>query len=54
VAAILAVDESLKDKDYLMASVQKLIDERERLVAQLKTINWLTSTRRNRILFSAG
>jgi len=42
VAAILAVDESLKDKDYLMASVQKLIDERERLVAQLKTINWLT------------
>ncbi len=42
VAAIVAVEESLKDKDYLMASVQKLINERERLVAQLQTINWLT------------
>ena len=42
VAAIVAVQESLKDKDYLMASVQKLIDERERLVAQLQKINWLT------------
>jgi len=42
VAAIVAVEESLKDKDYLMASVQKLIDERERLVAQLRTISWLT------------
>jgi histidinol-phosphate aminotransferase len=41
VAAIVAVEESLKDKDYLMASVQKLIDERERLVAQLRTISWL-------------
>jgi histidinol-phosphate aminotransferase len=41
VAAIVAVEESLKDKDYLMASVQKLIDERERLVAQLQKINWL-------------
>ena len=36
VAAIVAVEESLKDNDYLMASVQKLIDERERLVAQLQ------------------
>jgi histidinol-phosphate aminotransferase len=42
VAAIVAVGESLKDKDYLMASVQKLIDERERLFIQLQKINWLT------------
>ena len=42
VAAIIAVEESLKDKDYLMASVQKLIDERQRLTNQLQKISWLT------------
>jgi len=42
VAAIVAVDESLKDAGYLMASVQKLVDERERLFNQLQKINWLT------------
>jgi histidinol-phosphate aminotransferase len=42
VAAIIAVEESLKDKDYLMASVQKLIDERQRLTNQLQKIDWLT------------
>ena len=42
VAAIAAVEESLKDVDYLMASVQRLIDERQRLLAQLKKITWLT------------
>jgi len=36
------VVESLKDKDYLLASVQKLIDERERLAAKLQEISWLT------------
>ena len=40
-AAQLAVAESLKDKDYLLASVQKLIDERQRLYAQLQKISWL-------------
>ena len=42
VAAQVAVVESLKDKDYLLASVQKLIDERERLAAKLQEISWLT------------
>ena len=42
VAAIIAVEESLKDKDYLMASVQRLIDERQRLLDQVQKINWLT------------
>jgi histidinol-phosphate aminotransferase len=42
VAAIVAVDESLKDTDYLMASVQKLIDERHRLFTRLQKISWLT------------
>jgi histidinol-phosphate aminotransferase len=42
VAAQVAVAESLKDADYLMASVQKLIEERERLTAQLKKISRLT------------
>ena len=42
VAAIVAVDESLKDAAYLMASVQKLIDERQRLFNQLQKIDWLT------------
>ena len=42
VAAIIAVEESLKDEDYLMASVEKLIDERERLFSKLQKISWLT------------
>ena len=42
VAALVAVAESLKDVDYLMASVQKLIDERKRLLTRLQKIDWLT------------
>ena len=42
VAAQVAVAESLKDKDYLLVSVQKLIDERERMAAKLQKISWLT------------
>jgi histidinol-phosphate aminotransferase len=42
VAAQVAVAESLKDVAYLMASVQKLIDERQRLTNQLQKIDWLT------------
>ena len=41
VAALVAVAESLKDIDYLMASVQKLIDERKRLFNRLQKIDWL-------------
>jgi histidinol-phosphate aminotransferase len=41
VAALVAVAESLKDVDYLMASVQKLINERKRLFTQLQKIDWL-------------
>ena len=42
VAAIVAVEESLQDVDYLMASVRKLIDERQRLFTRLQKISWLT------------
>jgi histidinol-phosphate aminotransferase len=42
VAAQVAVAESLQDKDYLLASVQKLILERQRLTDQLQKISWLT------------
>jgi histidinol-phosphate aminotransferase len=42
VAAQVAVAESLKDKDYLLASVQKLVNERQRLSEQLQKISWLT------------
>ena len=41
VAALVAVAESLKDIDYLMASVQKLIGERKRLFNRLQKIDWL-------------
>lgn len=41
VAALVAVEESLKDVDYLMASVQRLIDERKRLFNRLQKIDWL-------------
>jgi len=40
-AAQLAVEESLKDIDYLMASVQLIINERARLFNNLQKINWL-------------
>jgi histidinol-phosphate aminotransferase len=40
-AAMVAVEESLKDIDYLQSTVQKLIDERERLFTELETISWL-------------
>ncbi|MDO9333416.1 MAG: histidinol-phosphate transaminase [Dehalococcoidales bacterium] len=41
VAALVAVEESLKDVDYLMASVDKIIAERECLFTELKKIKWL-------------
>jgi histidinol-phosphate aminotransferase len=41
VAALIAVEESLKDKDYLLSTVGKIIDERVRLTGELKKINWL-------------
>jgi histidinol-phosphate aminotransferase len=41
VAALVAVEESLKDKDYLMGTVRKIITERERLLVELKKIAWL-------------
>jgi len=40
-AAQLAVEESLKDVDYLMTSVQRIIDERARLFTGLQEIKWL-------------
>jgi histidinol-phosphate aminotransferase len=40
-AALVAVEESLKDVDYLMTSVKKIITERDRLFAELKHISWL-------------
>jgi histidinol-phosphate aminotransferase len=41
VAALVAVEESLKDASYLMKTVNKIIAERERLSAELKGIEWL-------------
>ena len=41
IAAAVAVEESLKDVDYLMASVNKIIAERERLFTEIKKIKWL-------------
>jgi len=41
VAAIIAVRESLKDLDYLQDRVKDIINERERLFGELKTIPWL-------------
>jgi histidinol-phosphate aminotransferase len=41
VAALVAVEESLKDIDYLMGTVTAIIDERERLFGELKKIGWL-------------
>ena len=41
VAALVAVEESLKDIDYLMDRVKAIIAERDRLFNELKHIKWL-------------
>ena len=41
VAALVAVRETLKDVDYLMNRVRKIIAERERLYGSLQEIEWL-------------
>jgi len=41
VAALVAVEESLKDIDYLMDRVKAIIAERDRLFNELKNIKWL-------------
>ena len=41
IAAQVAVAESIKDRDYLMASVQLMINERARLFRGLQKIKWL-------------
>ncbi len=41
VAALIAVEESLKDIDYLMVTVRAIIAERERLFQELGKIKWL-------------
>jgi len=40
-AALVAVQESLKDVDYLMGTVKATVAERERLFAELKKLEWL-------------
>ena len=54
VAALIAVEESLKDLDYLRRNVQAIIKERERLFARLEKIEWLKpfSSQANFILCS--
>jgi len=42
VAALVAVQESLKDTDYLMGRVKSIIIERERLFTELKKLKFLT------------
>jgi histidinol-phosphate aminotransferase len=41
VAALVAVQESLKDTDYLLDRVKAIVNERERLFKALKEIQWL-------------
>jgi histidinol-phosphate aminotransferase len=41
VAALVAVQESLKDVDYLMSRVRAIIAERGRLFAELEKLEWL-------------
>ncbi len=41
VAALVAVEESLKDTDYLMSRVKAIIAERGRLFGELKKLRWL-------------
>ena len=52
VAALVAVQESLKDIDYLMGTVRAIVAERERLFTGLENIEWLKPfpTRANFIL----
>ncbi|MBN1862130.1 MAG: histidinol-phosphate transaminase [Dehalococcoidales bacterium] len=54
VAAIVAVRESLSDIDYLMANVRAIVAERERLLTELKKLEFLTPypSRANFILCS--
>jgi histidinol-phosphate aminotransferase len=40
-ASTIAVRESLKDRDFLMDRVKKIVAERERLYGELKKIEWL-------------
>ncbi len=42
VAALVAVEESLKDMDYLMGRVKAIIAERGRLFGELEKLRWLT------------
>ena len=41
VAALIAVEESLKDIDYLMDGVKAIVAERDRLFSELKEVAWL-------------
>ncbi len=41
VAAVVAVQESLKDIDYLVGRLQAIVDERARLFQELKKLGWL-------------
>ena len=41
VAALVAVEESLKDIDYLMGTVKAIITERERLFGEMEEFDWL-------------
>jgi histidinol-phosphate aminotransferase len=41
VAGLIAVEESLKDIEYLKGTVRKIVTERGRLAAELKKISWL-------------
>lgn len=41
VAALVAVQESLKDVDYLMGNVKAIINERERMFREIEKIDWL-------------
>jgi histidinol-phosphate aminotransferase len=41
-AAIVAVRESLLDREYLMGNCRKIVAERERLFTELSEISWLT------------
>ena len=42
VAALVAVQESLQDIDYLLGTVKKMVAERERLFAELGRLDWVT------------
>ncbi len=40
-AAVIAVRETLKDVDYLMANVQRVVEEREKLFAELERLDFI-------------